>query len=162
VLAARVVVTGSIASTTSLLALVAACRARGRSASAGPNAISHWIWGMPAWHTPRGDIRHTAVGSAIHHGSSLLWATVYEGWAWRRPTRQARVQLARAVAVTTLAAVVDYAVVPKRLSPGFEAWLRPREIALVYLAFAGGLAASALLRDAAANRKLGPSRLHRG
>jgi hypothetical protein len=154
-------VTGSIASTTSLLALVTACRARGRSASAGPNAISHWIWGMPAWHTQRGDLRHTAVGYGIHHASSLLWGAVYEWWAWRRPTRQPAALAGRAVAVTTLAAIVDYAVVPKRLSPGFEAWLRPREIAIVYLAFAGGLAASALLRDGAGRRKLGRARLHR-
>jgi hypothetical protein len=156
-----VLVSGSIASTTSLIALVAACRARGRSASAGPNAISHWIWGMPAWHTQRGDLRHTAVGATIHHASSLLWASVFEAWGWRRPTRRPAVHIGRAAAVTALAAFVDYAVVPKRLSPGFEAWLRPGSIAIVYLAFAGGLAASATLRDAAQRRKLGGSPLHR-
>lgn len=47
--------------------------------------------------------------------------------------------LPRAAAVTALAAGVDYLLVPRRFTPGFEAHLPRTSIVLVYVAFAAGL-----------------------
>jgi hypothetical protein len=47
--------------------------------------------------------------------------------------------------VTALAAVVDLAIVPKRLTPGFEQRLTRPSITLVYAGFAVGLALGGLL-----------------
>ena len=46
---------------------------------------------------------------------------------------------ADAVAATAVAAVVDLAIVPRRLTPGFERRLSARSLALVYGALAVGL-----------------------
>ena len=65
----------------------------------------------------------------------------------------------RATAVSAAAAFVDYAVVPKRLTPGFEAHLPARSIALVYVAFGLGLALGERLL-AGRHRARGTSRVH--
>jgi hypothetical protein len=46
--------------------------------------------------------------------------------------------------VATLACVVDCTVTPPRLTPGYEKRLSRRSLALVYLAFGAGLAATLL------------------
>jgi hypothetical protein len=145
--AARALASGSAASIASTAALSIACRLLGKPAVSGTNATSHWLWGRSAWHARRGDLRHTVAGYLIHHASSVWWAGFFEYRLARRGRAPAAATIAAdAVAVSALAAAVDYLVVPKRLTPGFEAHLRAVPIALVYLAFAGGLAASALLR----------------
>lgn len=53
-------------------------RRRTGSAASAPNATSHWLWGERAMHRHRTDLRHTVTGYAIHHASSLFWATFHE------------------------------------------------------------------------------------
>ncbi|GAA4325928.1 hypothetical protein GCM10023144_08770 [Pigmentiphaga soli] len=105
------------------------------------NAVSHWLWEEEALHQQRGTLRHTVAGYAIHHAMSVLWATVYERLLHGRPGRQraARRGLA-ALAVTAVACAVDLKATPRRFTPGFERRLDGRSLALVYLAFAAGLA----------------------
>ena len=55
----------------------------------------------------------------------------------------------RAAAVAALAATVDYAIVPKRFSPGFERHVPRSAIPAIYAGFAAGLAIGALLHGAA-------------
>ena len=52
--------------------------------------------------------------------------------------------MADAVAVSAVAAVVDLACVPDRLTPGFERRLSERSLVMVYTAFAAGLALAGL------------------
>jgi len=139
-LAVRALCSGTLASLLSTLALGAACRLRGASFASGSNATSQWLWGRSAWRRQRVDVRHTVVGYAIHHASSVFWATAFEAWQLLRPPPARGMTLRRAVTVAAVAGVVDYTLVPKRLTPGFEAHLRPTTIPLVYAAFALGLA----------------------
>lgn len=107
---------GSLASVASIAAASVLARRQTGSVASAPNATSHWLWGEPAMHRHRMDLRHTLAGYAIHHASSLFWATFHEAGLER--TR----------------------VAPSRLAPGFERHLSRTGLAVVYAAFAGGLA----------------------
>ena len=103
--------------------------------SSASNATSHWLWGEPSMYRHRTDLRHTAAGYAIHHASSLFWATFHEAGIQR--TRLPAWQLAPVV--SAMAMVVDYGVVPRRLTPGYDRHMSRAGLASVYAAFAGGL-----------------------
>lgn len=113
------------------------------SAAAPVNAISHWIWPRAALRQDGASARFSLTGLGIHFGAAALWCGLYEALRARRaPTpRQAVVD---AATVATVAAVVDLACVPDRLTPGFEKRLTPRSLVLVYAAFAAGLALAGL------------------
>ena len=153
---------GAVASVLSTATLAAMTRLNGHSAASGTNATSHWIWGRRAWRREGADLSHTGAGYAIHHLCSVFWACAFAGWNRLRPARPA-VVAARAVAVTGVAAFVDYRVVPRRLTPGFEAHLGPAPIAAVYVAFAAGLLlAHAWQRRKAPTRRGLRARRHAG
>jgi hypothetical protein len=138
---------GTAASVLSALAL-AACGLREEGSAAGPlNGPSQWIWGEREARTTRATVRHTLVGYAIHHLSSLLWATLHErmfapGAAAASPARTG----AEAMATAALAYVVDYHIAPRRFRPGFRKHLSPPAIFCTYAAFAAGLALERMLR----------------
>jgi hypothetical protein len=109
------------------------------------NAVSHWIWPREALRRNEPTLRHTVTGAVVHVASSVFWAAAYQ---WLRSRRLHHTPLnaaADAAAVTALAAVVDLAVVPKRLSPGFEQRLTRPSLGLVYAGFGVGLAIGGLL-----------------
>ena len=121
---------------------------RGRQdvgAGAAPlNAVTHWLWHR-ALAQNRSSLRYTLPGMMVHHLSSVFWACFYEraAPAYGRAPRKA---LRDAAAVASLAAVVDFKLVPDRLTPGFERRLKVPSLVLVYVAFASGLALASLLR----------------
>jgi hypothetical protein len=132
---------GSLASLTSGLALVA-CGWIERRTPAGPlNGPSQWVWGEHAAYERRATISHTVVGYAIHHVMSVGWAFTHE--ALRRKMRAETVprRLAAGAATAALASFVDYQLTPRRLRPGFEKQLSRTSLFAVYAAFALGLAA---------------------
>jgi len=137
--------TGSVASAITTAALAGLAKRRGRGVLQPTNSTSHWLHGERAGHEEKADLAHTGVGYATHHASSVFWAAPLEAWLAARPARNSADILGRAVAVAGLAAFVDYVVVPKRLTPGWEAVLPPRDIVAVYGVLALGLAAGALI-----------------
>jgi len=138
---------GTIASIASTLVLVAYGH-RERDDPAQPvNGPSQWVWGRSAPHAAGFSTRHTVVGYAIHHAMSILWAVLFERHRPRGPYAYAPAPVAGAAIVTAaLAATVDFRVVPKRLSPGFETRLSRAALVAVYAGFAVGLAGAALAR----------------
>ncbi|MGN6519599.1 MAG: hypothetical protein ACTHK2_09280 [Dokdonella sp.] len=142
--AMRLLASGSIASLASTAVVVWASRRHTGYAAAGTNAASQGVFGENARRRRRASVLHTAIGYAIHHASSLLWTRAYCSDFARRwiPSRGAR-----AATVALLAALVDYGVVPRRFTPGFEAHLPRRAIAVVYAAFGAGLWLSARVHD---------------
>lgn len=60
--------------------------------------------------------------------------------------------IAAAFGTTVLAALVDYGLVPKRLTPGWELALPKSDLAAAYMAMGIGLALGASLHGAAAAR----------
>ncbi len=141
----QALVAGSVASITSSAVIVAAShRHRGAPAS-GTNATSHWLWGAKAQRRDRPSWRYTAVGYAIHHASSVFWAAIYEAVLARRATASPRYRSLLAAGVGLLAWFVDYRVVPRRLTPGFERHFPRKSMLATYVAFSGGLALAAIL-----------------
>lgn len=133
---------GSVASATSTIAL-AVCGERESGSAAGPiNGPSQWLWGQAEAYTREPTWRHTATGYLIHHAMSILWANAYEALQ-SRSQRKASSTLANAAVVATLAYVVDYGVAPRRLRPGFKKHLGPTSIFCVYASFGAGLALAA-------------------
>src|SRR5688572_8293001 len=145
----RTFVSGAAASILSTIAVSLHSRARTGHATSGVNATSHWAWGERAmWHH-RPDISNTVLGYAIHHASSMWWAGMFELTAYRRPPRTVA-GVAAATAVT--AYVVDYHLVPRRLTPGFDRHISGVGMVSAYVAFGVGLAAAHLILRRAQHR----------
>ena len=161
---ARAIVPGSAASILSALALSACSKDQVDSAAGGINGPSQWVWGEPEARTRRATLRHTALGYAIHHLSSIFWATIHECVFAKECRRKGTTpgdvaRICTQAAVTAASAYfVDYHVTPRRLGPGFEKHVGPGAIFVAYAAFAAGLAAVAIARSLPASRR-GPSRL---
>jgi hypothetical protein len=153
--ARRSVLSGTCASVASAFTLGVRGHVEEGSAVGPLNAPSQWLWGEDEARTRDLTLRHTAVGYVIHHLSANWWAVLYEmvsgDHGTRKPTGRI---LAEAAGVTALAFGVDYGLTPRRLQPGFEKHVRPSSVALGYVAFALGLAASTLLRRATERRAI--------
>lgn len=140
------VIAGSLASLTSMAALLAAGRRQAGTPIAPLNATSHWIWGDRALRQEQPSLRHTATGYLIHHAASVFWGVIYARvWATRRRATSPRAALAGAAVTSGVACLVDYRLTPQRLTPGFEHHLSRPALGAVYACFALGLAAGALL-----------------
>ncbi len=136
-------VSGSVASVASSVALALLARANGLSPLRPVNATSHWLHGDGAARFEGADLAHTAVGTATHHAATLFWAVIFEAWLGRRRL-SAPGMLRHAMALSALAAAVDYGATPHRFTPGWELVLRPRDMAAAYVAMGLGLAAGSL------------------
>jgi len=134
-------VSGSAASLVSMAMLAWRGHLENGSAAAPVNAPSHWFWGRESLRRDGTTLRHTAVGAAVHHASSLFWAAIYALLQSRRRPQP----VADAITLTAVAAVVDLKLVPARLTPGFEQRLSRRSLAWVYGGFAAGLVLGAAL-----------------
>jgi hypothetical protein len=119
-------------------AAAAACGARDSgSAVAAINAVSHILWGSEASNVRVADAKHTASGLVLNEGAGILWAAVYERLFGNAAERgDVAKAFGGAGAVAALAYVVDYHVVPKRLTPGWEERVSGRSLALIYAALA--------------------------
>lgn len=137
-------VSGTVGSAASSVALTLLARAEGHGALQPVNATSHWLHGSRAASVRRLDLEHTVVGYATHQAATVFWAVLFERWiAARRPLAPLPM-LRDALAVSLLAAAVDYGATPKRFTPGWELVLSKRAMAGAYVAMAAGLAAGAL------------------
>jgi len=139
-LAGRLLAADLLSSGLSAAVLLWRGRAETGSAAAPVNAISHWLWPRKALRQDGVSARYTGTGLGVHFGAALLWCGLYERLRARRGAATPVAAVADAVAVSAVAAVVDLACVPDRLTPGFERRLSGRSLVLVYGAFAAGLA----------------------
>jgi hypothetical protein len=150
------IASGAAASTLSSAVLAARARQEAGSPYAGTNAVSHALWGDRAFRADAPSLKYTVAGYMIHHGASMLWATLYERYAsgpdGRRSASRA---LGVGAAVAALAFVVDYTVTPPRFRPGYEQRISPRSMAMVYVALALGLALRDVLSAGPAGRPMG-------
>jgi len=135
----RTLVSGTAASLATTAALAVLARAEGRHPIQPVNSTSHWFLGDRAGRSRRLDLPHTLGGYATHHAASMFWAAIFEAVRRHRPNSA---PLGHAVAISALAALVDYGVVPKRLTPGWEKVVTPRSIAIAYAVMALALTAT--------------------
>jgi hypothetical protein len=142
----RGLLSGAAASALSTVALAALGKAGTGSAYAPTNAVSHWVWGEKAARRDLPSMRYTALGYTIHHLSATFWAVLFERLMGARLDRLAPAPtLAAATATAAIACFADYQLTPPRLRPGYEKRLSKPSLAVVYGAFAVGLAGGALM-----------------
>ena len=146
----RAFISGSLAAAAvTLVASWASRRFTGSYASA-LNATSHMLWGDRARLKNSPSAKYTGVGLLANYGASVLWAVLYEALG-RRKRRSAGRAIRDAAITSAVAYLVDYHVVPRRLTPGFELRLPDRALAGIYAALAIGLALRDTFRAARAS-----------
>ncbi|HET9694709.1 MAG TPA: hypothetical protein VFP48_09995 [Steroidobacteraceae bacterium] len=140
-------VSGAVAAGT-VSAAVALAGARDSGSAIAPlNATSHIAWGESAGAVESIDAKHTLVGMALNAGACVFWATFYEKWFGRAAERgEVGTALLGGAAVAAAAYVTDYHVVPQRLTPGWEARISRRSLAVAYTVLALTLPLRGLLR----------------
>ena len=143
---ARTIATGSFAGLATTAAVALSGNRKVGSGIAPINATSHVLWGDEAGATDAVDVKHTLPGLLINGGAGIFWAFVHELLLQRmqRPDRASAV--ASGAAVAALAYVVDYHLIPRRLTPGWELPLSRRSVALGFVALGLSLGVAALLR----------------
>ena len=132
------------ASTASATALCGALE--NRDPAAPINAISHVFWGERAARADGPSLEYTAVGAAVNTAAMASWA-VFHHLAYGRSRRQPSLagSVARGAATAAIAYAVDYHVVPKRLTPGFEYRLSGKAMFGIYAALGFSLAVGEVL-----------------
>ena len=112
------------------------------------NAISHIAWDDEAFDAKDLDIKHTLVGLSINDTAMITWGVIFEAFRVATNSRgDAAKTIGCGATVSVLAWLLDYKIVPPRLTPGVEAHLSKRSIAMIYVGLAMALSGSALWRD---------------
>jgi hypothetical protein len=138
--------TGTVATTATTVALTVLGKAEDGNAVAPINAVSHILWGDKAAFAEQLDASHSLMGLALHAVAVTGWAGIHELLMPRTGQRRLDQALLAGAAVSTLAFITDYYVVPKRLTPGFEKRLSNRALLGVYATLALSLAAGSLCK----------------
>jgi len=132
---------GAIASLTTGAMLAWRGRLDSGSALAPINASTHVVWGDQAAQVGGCTLRHTLPGLAINAGACLWWALVLQKLFGTKVDEGGLPRALMAGAATAgLSYLVDYHLLPRRLSPGWELSLTPRSLALALTAMGAGLA----------------------
>jgi hypothetical protein len=140
-------VTGTVAAVGTTLAIAACGRVENRNAKAPINAISHIAWGDQAARRNAASWKYTGTGLGLNALAVGSWAVLYEMMFGAKTNRgNATASLAGGAAVSALAYVVDYYVVPKRLTPGFELRLSNKSLFSIYATLAASLGVTSWLR----------------
>lgn len=141
--ALRTVITSAVGSAASALALAILGKGEGRGALRPISASGSWLHGRRAGRKNKPDLAHAVVGFGTHHAATMFWSFLLEKWLG--PKRRTLPEMALTGASTALvAAAVDYAILPRRLSPGWELALTRKSMAGAFAAMAAGMTAGAL------------------
>lgn len=100
------------------------------------NAISHIAWGDEAAEHDELSVQYTATGVALNTMAVVGWAGIYELILSQQAKRSWMNALVGGAAVSGLAFITDYCLVPKRVTPGFEKRLSNRSLLAIYTALA--------------------------
>lgn len=140
------IIPGAVAAAAVCSAIALLGRSDTGSAIAPINASSHVIWGQRAGQVEKVTLGQTLPGLAINVGASFWWALVFEKLFGRKMDRGgAGTAIASGVATAALAYVVDYKLVPQRLTPGWEQRLTNRSLFTSLGIMGVGLGIGALL-----------------
>jgi hypothetical protein len=142
----RAIARGSLAGVVTTAAVALAGRREARSAVAPINATSHVLWGDEAGRADAVDLKHTLPGLLINTGAGVFWALVHELLLPQSHRRDRATRVATGAAVSALAYAVDYHLIPRRLTPGWELRLSQRGVALGFIALGASLAVAGFLR----------------
>ncbi|MDQ3186132.1 MAG: hypothetical protein M3Q16_06680 [Pseudomonadota bacterium] len=157
----RALTSGTVAGITTAIAASLAGKHEDGSYAAPLNAVSHILWGDKAARKDNASLKYTVTGILLNHASAIFWALFYEKWFGQRgancgtraPEPRSLVKpILGAAAVTAGSYIIDYYLIPKRFTPGFEKRLSGKSLATVFGILAAGLVACDLI-DAAKSRR---------
>lgn len=131
---------GTLAAGLSILALAAAALLRGLPGWMPLNATTHAFYGAEAAAFRGLDLAHTGLGLVIHVASAFFWAGIAVLLTRLADGPHVQLPWAAGAATAVLAGVVDYGLMPARLTPGWELVLPPAGIAAGFAALGLGLA----------------------
>jgi hypothetical protein len=117
--------------------------ANGNSVFASLNAVTHCLWPRTAYRQQTLSARYTLTGTVIHLGSGIFWGIFFE--MFRGSRRNLTPVVMSAATTAAMAYVVDYHIVPKRVTPGFEAHVPRRTFPVIYAALGLGLALATMI-----------------
>jgi len=135
--------TGFILSVATTVATVLASLSETGKPWAATNAIAHIVDGDEIEQPIEFDLRATSIGLGINTTAMLVWSVLYEAG-----TEIAKIEPMAATGFATAAAawVIDYKIVPKRLTPGVEKHLTFGPILAIYAVLGTTLALSSFWR----------------
>ncbi|SCZ62240.1 hypothetical protein [Thiohalomonas denitrificans] len=142
---AEVVVPGLLAGVLFSVAAALFGRRDSGSAVAALNAPGHVIWGESALDERRFSYRHTLPGVVINLGAGLFWAAVMLTLFRGSTHRGLRGALLAGTSASLLAWIIDYHVLPRRLSPGIQERVSGGSLLAIHGLFGLGLAMGARL-----------------
>jgi hypothetical protein len=145
-LLSRAVASGSVAGLAATAAVALSGVREAGSGAAPINATSHVLWGRDAGTTDAVDVKHTLPGLLINVGAGVFWGVVYELLRESLPRRDRASAVGSGAVVSGLAYLVDYHLIPRRLTPGWELRVSRRSVRVGFAALGLGLAAMGLLR----------------
>ena len=162
----RAVKSGTISGLAAATVASLAGKQENGSFAAPLNATSHILWGDKAAEQDGVSLKYTLTGFLLNHASAIFWASFYEKLFGRHADRPREWRLPHSdtaesgpvvqpifggAAVATAAYIIDYHIIPKRFTPGFEKRLSGTSMLAIFAALAAGLAANDLI-DAARHR----------
>lgn len=139
--------TGAVATVATTAAVAVLGQLENGNGLAAINAISHIVRGESASNVEVLDAQHTAIGIALNALAVTGWAAVHEAVLPRGSTPSVQRAVATGAAVSALAYLTDFHLVPDRFTPGFEEHLSQGALLGVYATLALALAAGSLLRE---------------
>lgn len=111
------------------------------------NDVSHITFGDEAFAQRGASLKYTGSGLLLTKSFTASWAVLHEMlFGAYQDKGNVPVSLAGGAAVAACAYVLDYHVVPKRLTPGFEAHLSKRSLLAIYIVLALALGFGGLRR----------------
>ena len=144
-----------------LMSMVIAMASRARTGRTAPglNAISHILWGGKAGRQRNWSFRYTVSGLLLNQLACLFWSGFFEALFRDRPNRLPGQGVPHVILVSFVAYLVDYHVVPKRCTPGFEllfprAWYPSLYAGLAASLWAGAQVRDSSLRDGTQSKRL--------
>ncbi len=144
--------TGMMTTAATTVAVALLGKKENGSATSAINAVSHMLWGEEAAATDALDARHTLAGAGLNAAASAAWAGMHELLLPRTGRPSVPRALLAGATTSAVAYVVDYYVVPKRFTPGFEKKLSRNGLFGVYATLALSLAVGSLWRGRGTRR----------
>jgi len=135
---------GGAAGVASIATVMLSALAEGRSPFEPVNATSHWLWGDKAGMHGEADLAHTLTGAITNQSAAMFWGALFGAWLSSRPPRSTGEMFRDAAVTGAIATTIDYGILPRRLSPGWELSVSRPSVVIGMAAMALGLALGGL------------------
>lgn len=145
-----ILIKGSGAATAAMLATMLCDKRENGESWRAINAVSHMIYGDEAKAQRSFSARHTLPALAMNFAAISGWALCHRAGMWALQQRDENIiastrtskkrALSLGFAISAMAYVIDFHVVPPKLRPGIETQISRRALFFVYLTLALSLA----------------------